>query len=124
MLLIGKGERKYGRVALWLKAHVPDDSIIVASQFSGSAYYYTPYVVMRPEELAAGAAAAARAAVLAQHRPIYSVTFPFEQDSMKALPGKWVPFWDRGSRRLDLARRLGRFRSNRAAAGENPAGAP
>lgn len=92
VLLIGRGERKYGRVADWLKAHVPDNSVIVASQFSGSAYYYTPYVVMRPEELIAGAADQARSAVLRQRLPIYSVTFPFEQDSMKGLPGKWVLF--------------------------------
>ena len=90
--LIGLGERKYGRVAQWLKVHVPEDSVIVASQFSGSAYYYTRYVVMRQEELALGAAAAARSAVLQQRRPIFSVTFPFEQDRMKALPGKWVLF--------------------------------
>jgi hypothetical protein len=91
-LLIGRGERKYGLIAAWLKVHVPDNSVIVASQFSGAAYYYTSYVVMRPEELAAGAASQAQAAVLAQRRPIFSVTFPFEQDGMKALPGKWVLF--------------------------------
>jgi hypothetical protein len=89
---IGRGEEKYRHVADWLKPHLPQNAVVISSQFSGSSFYYTPYILVRSDELNPGAVRQVRDAVHASKRPIYAVTFPFEQDYMKLLPGKWVFF--------------------------------
>ena len=87
---IGHGEEKYGRVADWLKANAPRNSAIIAEQFSGATYYYTNFVLIRSNELDGATAGRVRAAVRAEGRPVYAVTFPLELGIIATLPGKWV----------------------------------
>jgi len=89
---IGHGELKYGRVATWLKANIPENAAIAATQFSGAAYFYTGYTVVRLDQLLAGAAGKVQAAAAAQHQPVFAVVFPFETDSLGSLPGTWAKF--------------------------------
>jgi hypothetical protein len=91
-LTIGRGEQKYRRIADWLRTRIPDNSVVVASQFSGSALYYTPYILVRADQVNPEVAPRLRAAVAAARLPVYAVTFPFEADNMKRLPGKWILF--------------------------------
>ena len=87
---IGHGEEKYGRVADWLKANAPRNSAIIAEQFSGATYYFTNFVLIRSNELDGATAGRVRAAVRAEGRPVYAVTFPLELGIIATLPGKWV----------------------------------
>jgi 4-amino-4-deoxy-L-arabinose transferase-like glycosyltransferase len=87
---IGRGESKYLRVAQWLDAHLPRNAAVVAQQYSGSLYYYTPFTLLRPDQLNASVAPRVRAAARAAGRPIYAVLFPFETASLSALPGRWA----------------------------------
>ncbi len=86
---IGHGERKYGRVAAWLNAHVPADSAIVLSQASGALFYFSHFTLLRYEEMNPSVSMRVGAAAQAQHRPLYAVLFPFEAEILKKLPGKW-----------------------------------
>jgi hypothetical protein len=87
---IGRGERKYSRVAGWLAAHVPANSVIIVSQFSGAAYFYTDYTFLRGNEIDPAAARRIQDAVRAGGRPLYAVLFPFELDMLGRVPGKWA----------------------------------
>jgi hypothetical protein len=87
---IGHGEEKYGRVADWLKTHIPKNSVIIAEQFSGATYFFTNFVLIRSDELDNGTAEQVREAVRSEGRPVYIVAFPAEQNLTKELPGNWV----------------------------------
>jgi hypothetical protein len=86
---IGRGERKYGRVADWLRGHVPPNAAVVASQFSGSLFYYTGLTLLRTDQLDPATAPRAFSAARSAGRPLYAVLFPFEQAQLKAIPGPW-----------------------------------
>ncbi|HMC61137.1 MAG TPA: glycosyltransferase family 39 protein [Candidatus Solibacter sp.] len=86
---IGHGERKYGRVAAWLNAHVPPDSAIVLSQASGALFYFSNLTLLRYEEMNPTVSARVGAELQSEHRPLYAVLFPFEVETLKKLPGKW-----------------------------------
>jgi len=87
---IGHGERKYGRIAKWLNAHVPGNSALVVSQASGALYYFTDFTLLRYEPMDPVVYERIRAAVRSEGRPLYAVLFPFEGDVLKRLPGRWV----------------------------------
>ncbi len=87
--LIGHGERKYGRVSAWLVAHVPDNSVIVASQASGALYYFTPFTLLRYEDMAPSVSRRVATTLTEEKRPLYAALFPFEVDVLKKMPGKW-----------------------------------
>jgi hypothetical protein len=87
---IGHGEEKYGRIADWLKANAPGNSVVIAEQFSGATYYFTNFVLIRSDELDHGTADQVRKAIHSEGRPVYAVEFPSEQNFVKELPGKWV----------------------------------
>ena len=87
---IGRGERKYGRVADWLGAHVPKDSAIIARQFSGALFYYTNLTLLRADQMDPPTAERVRAAARSAGTPLYAVLFPFELDTLKDVPGPWV----------------------------------
>ena len=87
---IGRGERKYGRVAEWLKANLPADSVVVANQFSGALYYFTDFTFLRADQIDGATAKRIQAVVQAAHRPMYAVTFPFEDDLIARIPCRWT----------------------------------
>lgn len=87
---IGHGERKYGRVAAWLNAHVPENSSIVMSQASGAFYYYTHFTLLRYEEMDSSVASRVGSLLRSEGRPLYAVLFPFEEGKLKNLPGSWT----------------------------------
>ncbi len=85
---IGHGERKYGRVAEWLRAHAPAEAALVAVQASGALFYYLDNTVVRWDQITPGNAARVEAAVAG--RPLFAALFPFERPALETLPGKWV----------------------------------
>jgi hypothetical protein len=87
---IGRGEMKYGRIGDWLKAHVPENSALIAMQYSGSDYYYSHYIVIRADELDPRTSDRVRTAAQAEKRSVYAVTFPLETKYIATLPGKWT----------------------------------
>jgi hypothetical protein len=87
---IGRGERKYGRVADWLAANVPRNSAIVARQFSGALFYYTDLTLLRADQMDPPTAGRVRAAARSGGIPLYAVLFPFELDTLKEMPGPWA----------------------------------
>jgi hypothetical protein len=87
---IGHGERKYGRVSVWLNDHLPKDSVLIASQTSGSLFYFTPFTLLRYDEISPPIAQRAEAALRSEGRPLYAVLFKFEEGALSKLPGRWV----------------------------------
>jgi hypothetical protein len=87
---IGRGERKYTRVADWLVLNVPRDSVVIAHQVSGALFYYTGFTVLRADQLDHATAGRVRAAARSASRPLFAVLFPFELGVLKAAPGPWA----------------------------------
>jgi 4-amino-4-deoxy-L-arabinose transferase-like glycosyltransferase len=87
---IGRGERKYGRVADWLGANVPRNSAVIAYQFSGALFYYTNLTLVRPDQMDRPMAERVRASTQSAGMPLYAVLFPFELGTLKAVPGPWA----------------------------------
>ena len=88
---IGHGERKYGRIADWLLAHVPQGAAVITSQSSGALFYFTDYVLLRQDSMVPEIAARVEASVRASGRPLYAVLWPFEKDALAKIPGTWTP---------------------------------
>jgi hypothetical protein len=87
---IGHGERKYGRVAAWLVAHLPGDAVIASSQSSGALFYFTDFTILRFEELHPPVSDRVLASVGSGRRGLYAVLWPFETDVIARLPGTWT----------------------------------
>lgn len=87
---IGHGERKYGRVCVWLNAHVPANSAVVTSQASGALFYFTHFTLLRFEEMSPAVSQRILDSLRSEGRPLYAVLFPFEEGTIKKLPGKWT----------------------------------
>jgi hypothetical protein len=87
---IGRGERKYGRVASWLVHNLPRNSVIIVSQFSGSMFYFTDFTFLRGDQIDAVTAERIRRAVQAEGRPLYSVLFHFEADLEHRISPRWT----------------------------------
>ncbi|HTU00932.1 MAG TPA: hypothetical protein VMG58_03915 [Candidatus Sulfotelmatobacter sp.] len=87
---IGRGERKYGRVADWLAANVPRNSAIVAVQFSGALFYFTDLILLRADQIDPATAEQISASALSGGIPLYAVLFPFELGALKSMPGPWA----------------------------------
>lgn len=87
---VGHGERKYGRVCAWLKAHVPEKSAMVTSQTSGALFYFTDFILLRFEEMKPGNSRTILKAAQSEGVDLYAVLFPFEQHVIKTLPGNWA----------------------------------
>jgi 4-amino-4-deoxy-L-arabinose transferase-like glycosyltransferase len=88
---IGRGERKYGRVATWLKRELPANAVIVTSQASGALFYFTDFILVRTEDMTPPFAGRLLAAAAGEHRGTYAVLFPFERAALARLPGHWTP---------------------------------
>ena len=86
---IGHGERKYGRVAAWLRAHVPENAALVVSQTSGALFYFTDFTLLRYDAMNPGVARRAEDTLRSEGRPLYAALFPFEEASLNSLPGRW-----------------------------------
>jgi hypothetical protein len=89
---IGRGEEKYGRVGDWLKSHVPENSAIIATEYSGSDYYFSHFIVIRADELSPATSERVRSEAQAEKRSVYAVTFPYETKYIATLPGKWTQY--------------------------------
>ena len=87
---IGRGERKYSRVADWLDARVPRNSAVIAHQFSGALFYYTNLTLLRADQMDPPAAGRVREAARSAGIPLYAVLFPFELGTLKGVPGPWA----------------------------------
>lgn len=86
---IGRGEQKYVRVADWLRANLPRNSVIVASQFSGALFFYTDFTLLRADQIDAATARRIQEAARAAKRPVFGVAFPFEQGLVMKAAGRW-----------------------------------
>jgi hypothetical protein len=89
---IGRGEEKYGRIGDWLNTHIPKNSALIAMQYSGSDYFFSPFIVIRADQLNPAVSERVRSAALAEKRSVYAVTFPWETAYIATLPGKWTQF--------------------------------
>ena len=90
---IGRGERKYGRVASWLVHNAPANSVVIVNQFSGSMLYFTNFTFLRGDQIDAATAERVRKAVLTEGRPLYAVLFQFEDNLAGRVPGRWGMVW-------------------------------
>jgi hypothetical protein len=86
---IGRGERKYGRVADWLGANAPGNSAVIAHQFSGALFYFTGVTLLRADQMDHATSERVRAAARSAGIPVYAVLFPFELGTLKEIPGPW-----------------------------------
>jgi 4-amino-4-deoxy-L-arabinose transferase-like glycosyltransferase len=86
---IGSGERKYGRVADWVRSNLPANSVLVVSQASGALFYFTDFTLVRSDQIGAALADPVRRTVRSSGRPVYAVLFPFERDFVRTAPGAW-----------------------------------
>jgi hypothetical protein len=86
---IGHGERKYGRVAAWLRAHVPANAALAVSQTSGALFYFTDFTLLRYDAVNPGVARRAEDTLRSEGRPLYAALFPFEEPALSSLPGHW-----------------------------------
>jgi len=87
-----EGDRSYWMVADWLNHNVPANSVIAAMQNSGSLIAYSPFTVVRWDCITAENFATIRAQLLANHQPLYTALFPFEEaDALAKMPGDWKP---------------------------------
>jgi hypothetical protein len=66
------GEKIYPDAALWARNHLPGNTVIICSGFSGAIYYYTDFPIVRFDGFADGGAKAFVEAALAQNRPLYA----------------------------------------------------
>jgi len=87
---IGHGERKYGRVSVWLSAHLPKDAVLVASQSSGALFFFSDFTILRYEEMHPPASEQVRLSVGRSGRGLYAVLWPFETGVLARLPGTWT----------------------------------
>jgi hypothetical protein len=87
---IGRGERKYGLVADYVRSEVPRDAVLVVSQVSGALFYHTDLTLVRLDWLDPHTAKSLRASLLAAKRPLYAVVFPFERDRLAGVAGTWT----------------------------------
>jgi hypothetical protein len=87
---IGHGERKYGRVSVWLSAHLPKDAVLVASQSSGALFYFSDFTILRYEEMRPPVSEQVRLSVERSGRGLYAVLWPFETGVLEKLPGTWT----------------------------------
>jgi hypothetical protein len=53
-------------------------------------YYFTDFTFLRADQIDAATARRIQAAVQAAHRPVYAVTFPFEEDLITRIPCRWT----------------------------------
>jgi len=88
--VIGHGERKYGRVAAWLNAHVAPTSVLITSQASGALFYFTDFTLLKLQELNPALTQRILTSVKAERRDTYAVLFPYEVSAINALPGRWT----------------------------------
>jgi hypothetical protein len=86
---IGHGERKYGRVAVWLKRELPANSILLSSQVSGALFYFTDFTLVRYDEVTPFLVGPLLAAARSEHRGTFAVLFPFEKDALSRIPAVW-----------------------------------
>ncbi|HYC70196.1 MAG TPA: hypothetical protein VEB66_03255 [Opitutaceae bacterium] len=91
VLETGRQERLYARAADWVRAELPDDTVLVAMQNSGALFFYTDRTVVRWDTLDGGWAPV-RAALEASGRPVYAVLFEFELKEAlgEKAPGPWT----------------------------------
>lgn len=91
VLAVGPNEKAYYHAANWLKAHVPDNAIMVAMQTSGTLQFYTEFPLVRYDLTDAASFAHFAAVARQQHRPVIAPLFPFEIDRVVTarLGGDW-----------------------------------
>jgi hypothetical protein len=97
------GEKIYPDAALWARDHVPGNSIIICSGFSGAIYYYTDLPIVRWDGFAADKAKAFLDAASAQNRPLYAILWPYEvDDALRRVGGNWSKVAEIGRQRIPV----------------------
>jgi hypothetical protein len=89
---IGYSEGVYPETATWLTRHLPPNGVVLATQVSGSLFYYTDRPIVRWDLCRTSELRALESHALAAGRPLYAVLFPFELEDQRAfdrIPGYW-----------------------------------
>ena len=91
-LNIGRNEGAYLEAIDWARAHVPSDSIFLASQTTGALYYYTDFTFVRWDFLHPDDFIAVERAALNEGRALIAMLFPFEEKPVLSAPaaGRWT----------------------------------
>jgi 4-amino-4-deoxy-L-arabinose transferase-like glycosyltransferase len=105
-LNVGKGEKAYFLATEWIKANLPQNSVLVAMQATGALLYYTNFTFVRWDQLTKPRLTDVEQAATAAGSPIYAVLFPFERKEVleQRMPGHWdlmttidpITIWRRG----------------------------
>ena len=94
-------EKIYPDAALWARDHLPSNSLIVCSAFSGAIYYYTDLPIVRFEGFADGKAKAFLEMAFDQKRPIYAILWPYEvKDAQGLMGGNWKTITEIGWQKI------------------------
>jgi hypothetical protein len=88
----GKDSEIYQKIAVWMRANLPDNSVILAMQMTGTLTYYTDFTFVNWNFCHPDNRARVFAAVQASGRPFYAALFSFEKDAAlgEHMPGKWT----------------------------------
>jgi hypothetical protein len=87
------GDRSYRQVAAWVAESLPPDSLIAASQTSGSLFFYTNRPFIDWHELTPQSYAALNTILLRDRRTLYASLFFYEEAPalQEKMPGIWEP---------------------------------
>ena len=93
-LFTGEEELGYHRMAEWMRANVPRQSVCLSRQASGALFYYTDLTVLRWDFVDKGNVGTIESAIRASGLPLYAVLFPTEYNDAHlpeaAMPGRWT----------------------------------
>jgi 4-amino-4-deoxy-L-arabinose transferase-like glycosyltransferase len=93
---VGRSERVYPEMAVWLQDHVPANSAVAAMQPSGALFYYTKFPIIRWDMITPGDFQRIAAACTAAGMPVYATLFPREIEFAHGaefpwhVPGRWT----------------------------------
>jgi hypothetical protein len=91
-LNMGRDNEIYPAAAVWLKANLPGNAVILSMQMSGTLTYYTGFTFLRWDFCNADNRPHVLAALRNGHRPFYAALFPFEVEAAlhEHMPGRWT----------------------------------
>lgn len=87
---LGQDERAYVEACTWARANVPPHAVVLATQVSGAARYYTDFTLVNWAQLTPADVAQIRRAAAVNGQPLFAVLFPAEETGcLRAVPGDW-----------------------------------
>ncbi|HEY8995029.1 MAG TPA: hypothetical protein VIM71_10235 [Lacunisphaera sp.] len=83
-------DRTYPEVGRWVARQLPERAMVAVYQVSGAVLYYSDRPFVNPFGFLPDDYARFSAWLDQQHRPLYAVLYPFEEEAvMQRMPGRW-----------------------------------